>query len=1328
MENKTGFDYFLKGLTDNNLFLEDPNSKINISFGVNHCVICRNNNVVKELNKKYNNKIFCSTVFESKGLEYEIVILYNFFKDSLPFIKDIWTIILKNINITQVENNNLYFIKQNLDFENFPLSIKDQIYSIFNKKFNIEFFKDFNEQFSMYNFCSELKELYVAITRAKSRLYIYEEDKDILKLFLQKINNFDILSQDIYIQKIDDDNKNKFKLIINNEDNYKLLNKKIIGCLKFINNSHLTKEKLLTTAYDEYNQDNEYNYKKAFYLFQVLNEELMKNKCLINLKYIEMQKLKGTEKEPIKTQFITINKEIYELIKKINYDDNKQLKGEVLINLELYEEALDYYISKNNNKKCGIVLMKQNKYELALKYFIKEKEYSFAVNCLIEIKKYEQLYNFLLKYKDEFDLEHIQYFYKITCENFFKKYMICIKDNKKVFQNKIKEINTKTDNNKKNKGGTFNLIFEKERKEDKIFFDEKINLYNLISDEKIKINFPFILTSELNNNIFDIENADKNNLYTIQKTNEEIIYLINVFHKLLKFMLIYLQIIISKTEKSKIQNLFIIESKEIITDIENKTNLENLSNEELKKIMESLIIRKQEFRTIIIGILKNIEAKQFVYDLYEINVFKTNILEHIQKDLPILNKKIQNYSEISHELTRQVVSYSKFLPIKEEDIIVCLRYIFIKCFEFNALIGLINKNDIKSLLDISIITKKQKLFEFLIKTINIDFINGKINNNSYKDVKISKYEILFYLNIYVIMLMNKFFKHFFKEKPDYNKINIVLEKIKIFPKIYEILNLILKEKDKTIDLNSLFEDINEIFCDDIINFKINDLDMKKYITLISISNKINLIKYILSFDIIKLELSLSTNIEENSEMFDFIIKINAKIIDIFNYIKDYTKDEIIDIYINLSVGEKKDPLSIYQYLESKYSPFKSDDICLKKIEFLYQNNKTLDESISKNNIIFDSFRFNIVLESFKYMINNEILNHLKKSNKENKYINQKYLNLLNEKSYFKNKDKQIDFDKIIKDINEFYYKGEYSLNNNKMEIYINQSKIILNLFQKNKIIDTLLSSIISNNNIKSNKKEQLLNYILLSNLLGGGLIKMDYDIILSNYKEIFKDIKIDDYFQKNFSYYNALNILMDNYNSSLNQLLVIIWLRKLLNYFYFLFYNNTNKSNYKLYIDKNKSDIKLNIFNLNEISKKENYDDNFIDDYLSVLSKFINNIETKKENNNLMFSEMKIYFSEIFYSINSLLVEDKIQIKIKLTLKQMKNVPFLLYDNKESLKEVIIINDEKIKKEIIYIKFNELNIEGEEKNDYSNSEDYSDDYDDIEESLIKKKGNKRNYY
>ena len=271
----TGLDYFLKGITDNNLFLDNLNSLINISFSVNHCIICRNDDIVKSLNKKYNNKVFCSTAYESKGLEYEIVILYNFFKDSLPFVREIWSYVLKNIKVTQVENNYLYLLKQNLDFEDYSPLIKDQIYALFNQKFNIELINDFTEQFSIYNFCSELKELYVAITRAKSRLYIYEEDTDMLRLFMQKIFNYDIISQEVFLKKSDEDNSNKFKLILNKEDNYNLLNKKVIGCLKFINNSRLTKENLLKKAYDEFNQDNEYNYKKAFYLFQVLNEDLI---------------------------------------------------------------------------------------------------------------------------------------------------------------------------------------------------------------------------------------------------------------------------------------------------------------------------------------------------------------------------------------------------------------------------------------------------------------------------------------------------------------------------------------------------------------------------------------------------------------------------------------------------------------------------------------------------------------------------------------------------------------------------------------------------------------------------------------------------------------------------------------------------------------------------------------------------------------------------------------------------------------------------------------------------------------------------------------------
>ena len=62
-------------------------------------------------------------------------------------------------------------------------------------------------------------------------------------------------------------------------------------------------------------------------------------------------------------------------------------------------------------------------------------------------------------------------------------------------------------------------------------------------------------------------------------------------------------------------------------------------------------------------------------------------------------------------MIKQVVSYCKFLPIKENDIIKYLNYIFIRSYNLNALIGITNKKDIKTLLDISVLLKKQKIQE-----------------------------------------------------------------------------------------------------------------------------------------------------------------------------------------------------------------------------------------------------------------------------------------------------------------------------------------------------------------------------------------------------------------------------------------------------------------------------------------------------------------------------------------------------------------------------------------------------------------------------------------
>ena len=1357
-ENKTGFDYFLKGLTDNNLFLEDEKSIINISFSVNHCVICRNNDIVKQLNKKYNNKIFCSTVNESKGLEYEIVIIYNFFKDSLPLVQEIWKFILKNIRFNKVPNDYLSLIKQNLDYEEVSQSIKDQIYTIFNKKYKVDFPQNISEQFPIFNFCSELKEFYVAITRARSRLFIYEENMDLLKLFIERINDLDILVQEIFIKKDKEKNNNEknnkysFNLVENFGDNFNLLSKRILGLLKFINKNKTTKEQLSKSAYAEYNQDNEFNYKKAFYLFQVLNEDIMKKKCLIKLKYIEMQRTKGSKIKNIKDQCFQLNKEIFDLINEIDYDDSRQIKGEVLINLSKYDEALEYFKSKLNYKKCGIVLIKKKEYENALDYFIKAKEYSFAVYCLRELEEYEKLYLFLLKNKEQFDLEHIQYFYKITCNNFFKRYVIPIKNIEELFKDNNNNI-IKSCNNKKNKI-IFNKKEEEEEEEDAntkkieinniISYDTKQNknieyieknnmLLSYIKEDKIKIKNSFINYSKSNNSIFDINNANKNNIYSLDKTKEQIIHLIKCFKDLLNFMCVYLQIIISKMEKTKARVSFIKECNNLILYIEKNKETEV---DKLLEIMEKLIIKEHDYKVIIIGILKNIDAKEYVYNLYDIFIFKSNILEHILKDLPILyqyKKKNNKIDEniLYNESIKQIVEYSKFLPLNEDAIINNIKSAFIISFNFEGLLGIIPNNDIKSLLDLSIIMKKQKLFELIIKKLELDFKIGKINNSVYKNITLTKNDISYYMCYYICMLIYKFFKYFLSSPKNDNKINSILEKTKIFPKIYNILVQLVKSNTNNLnDYITLIEDIEEYdnsFYKDVNNYE-------KNIKLIIIGTEISLIQYLYSHKKMYIDLCLTNGDTINIDLLEKYITIILKIRQIIENIRNtltYNYKNNIPVF---SLFNAFGIYSINKYLpilQKNYDLIKNSKI-IKDLSFInyrlinikecyFKMKNDIKENISKEDLTnFHSLELGNI-----FIFEEKILNILETFNRKNdivriyKYVFNLYYNDdeiiknggSNINTYILENDFELNI--IIKYLNEIPYDGEYLLNNYEKIYYLELSKFLL---KKNKnIYLDLIPMIIKK---KDNKDFTIMaNFILYSNLIGG-MIKSVY--IMENDKDILYNLIKEKYFDKNFSYIHAFNLISDYYSQNLNQLLIIIWLRKIYNCVYSYFYNmNIDKDNkYKLYINKKNKDIKLNIYEIKKIlSDNDSNNDSFIEKYFNILSLYI-------IKNNTKIFDIKYYISEIYYSLitlyqnENLINSNNIKRKIKNLLDEIKSTYFL--ENKDSLKEVVIINDKELKNTTVHEEIKVFHMLGEEDDiNEEYNENCFEDYDEIEQSLLK---------
>ena len=68
-------DSFVKKFTEKDI--NDIKNVKEFNFAFNHSFICRNNLSEKDLNEKYKNKVFTSTISESKGMEFEIVIIYN---------------------------------------------------------------------------------------------------------------------------------------------------------------------------------------------------------------------------------------------------------------------------------------------------------------------------------------------------------------------------------------------------------------------------------------------------------------------------------------------------------------------------------------------------------------------------------------------------------------------------------------------------------------------------------------------------------------------------------------------------------------------------------------------------------------------------------------------------------------------------------------------------------------------------------------------------------------------------------------------------------------------------------------------------------------------------------------------------------------------------------------------------------------------------------------------------------------------------------------------------------------------------------------------------
>ena len=86
-----------------------------------------------------------------------------------------------------------------------------------------------------------------------------------------------------------------------------------------------------------------------------------------------MQKLKKLKTKLInKLEFKELNTEILKLINKVKFDENN-IKGEIFLNLENYNNAFKYFKEKKNYFKCGLIKQKEKQYEEVFNCFNESK-------------------------------------------------------------------------------------------------------------------------------------------------------------------------------------------------------------------------------------------------------------------------------------------------------------------------------------------------------------------------------------------------------------------------------------------------------------------------------------------------------------------------------------------------------------------------------------------------------------------------------------------------------------------------------------------------------------------------------------------------------------------------------------------------------------------------------------------------------------------------------------------------------------------------------------------------------------------------------------------
>ena len=399
---------------------QQNNNARDYTLTANHCFIYNDEKDGDNLNQLYGDNIYKLNVEQSKGLEFELVISYNFFSSSK--FQGLWNKIFSNIegeknnsinSSSVIKLNNILRqekiqnLIETLNLKNIYSNLQDIEKKIVDELKNFVYPKELNNSYDkheIFEFCSELKKFYVVITRPKTFLVFYENnlnrDRSGFYKFMNS-NNINLIdyednnnnSQSNFLNEINMYFKN-INLIVESHDNLR-----IIGNTEF-KEGHYSRASFL---YKKANHQILALISEVFNLKEILDEEINlsdSNKIELNnlnneivnkaSKLIEIQESTGLQSLIEEDEnAININ-DIYEQI--INYN------GKSLINLNRYDEAIELYMRYGLKYNVGMIYYKyKEEYQLSFRYFNEIGNYKFALKSLIKTNDYKKAFDYTNK-------------------------------------------------------------------------------------------------------------------------------------------------------------------------------------------------------------------------------------------------------------------------------------------------------------------------------------------------------------------------------------------------------------------------------------------------------------------------------------------------------------------------------------------------------------------------------------------------------------------------------------------------------------------------------------------------------------------------------------------------------------------------------------------------------------------------------------------------------------------------------------------------------------------------------------------------------------------